>query len=113
MNDHIASCKYDIAVLCETWLNATDESDQVCVNELLPNGYIIERADRTTGQTGDGLAIIYREHLKLKFKKTCTYLQFECMIMTENTLQQPHNNMCSIPTSTITTKWIQYNSLHY
>ena len=41
MNDHIASCKYDIAVLCETWLNATDESDQVCVNELLPNGYII------------------------------------------------------------------------
>ena len=69
MNDHIASCKYDIAVLCETWLNATDESDQVCVNELLPNGYIIERADRTTGQTGDGLAIIYREHLKLKFKK--------------------------------------------
>ena len=85
MNDHIASCKYDIAVLCETWLNATDESDQVCVNELLPNGYIIERADRNTGQTGGGLAIIYKEHLKLKFKKPSTYLQFECMIATINT----------------------------
>ena len=66
MSDHIASCKYDIAVLCETWLNATDESGQVCVNELLPNGYIFERADRNTGQTGGGLAITFKEHLKLK-----------------------------------------------
>ena len=75
MNDHIASCKYDIAVLCETWLNATDGSDQVCVI----NGYIIERADRNTGQTGGGLAIIYKEHLKFKFKKPSrpTYLQFD------------------------------------
>ena len=50
MNDHIASCNYDIAVLYETWLNAIDKSDQVCVNELLLNGYIIERADKSTGQ---------------------------------------------------------------
>ena len=41
MNDHIASCKYDIAVLCETWLNATDESDQVCVNGMVWYGNIL------------------------------------------------------------------------
>ena len=50
---------------------------------------IIERADRNTGQTGGGLAIIYKEHLKLKFQKPSTYLQFECMIATINTYNSP------------------------
>ena len=111
MSHHIALCKYDIAVLCETWLNATDESDQVCVNEWLPNVYIIERADRNTGQTGGGLAIIYKEHLKLKFKKR-VLISIRMYDRDNKHLQQPHNNMCSIPTSTITTKWTQYTSLH-
>ena len=53
--------------ICETWLTDTSEVDDVIVNELLPNGYAIERVDRHNGQTGSELAIIYITHLKVKF----------------------------------------------
>ena len=35
--------------ICETWLTDTSEVDDVIVNELLPNGYAIERVDNLTG----------------------------------------------------------------
>ena len=52
LNDHIATSNYDIMAICETWLTDISEVDDVIVNELLPNGYAIERVDRHNGQTG-------------------------------------------------------------
>ena len=66
-------------VLCETWLTDSYQLDDVIVNELLPEGYLIERADRKSGQTGGGLAIVYRENLKFQFNRKMSFTQFECI----------------------------------
>ena len=58
-------------VLCETWLTDSYQLDDVIVNELLPEGYLIERADRKSGQTGSGLAIVYRENLTFQLTEKC------------------------------------------
>ena len=67
-------------VLCETWLTDSYQLDDVVVNELLPDGYLIERADRKGGQTGGGLAIVYRENLKFQCNRKMSFTQFEMYI---------------------------------
>ena len=66
-------------VLCETWLTDSYQLDDVIVNELLLEGYLIERADRKGGQTGGGLAIVYRENLNFQFNRKMSFTQFECI----------------------------------
>ena len=82
LNDHIATSNY--LAICETWLTDTSEVDDVIVNELLLNSYAIERVERHNGQTGGGLAIIYKTHLNVKFKKQI-YSQFECILLLMST----------------------------
>ena len=77
LNDQISN--FHIMVLCETWLTDSYQLDDVIVNELLPEGYLIERADRKSGQTGGGLAIVYRENLKFQFNRKMSFTQFECI----------------------------------
>ena len=52
-------------VLCETWLTDSYQLDDVIVNELVPENYLLERVDRNNGQSGGGSAIVYRNNLKL------------------------------------------------
>ena len=66
-------------VLCETWLTDSYQLDDVIVKELLPENYLLERVDRNNGQSGGGLAIVYRNNLKLRVNKDLTFLQFECI----------------------------------
>ena len=77
LNDQISN--FHIMVLCETWLTDSYQLDDVIVNELLPEGYLIERADRKSGQTGGGLAIVYRENLNFQFNRKMSFTQFECI----------------------------------
>ena len=77
LNDQISN--FHIMVLCETWLTDSYQLDDVIVNELLPEGYLIERADRKSGQTGGGLAFVYRENLKFQFNRKMSFTQFECI----------------------------------
>ena len=68
-------------VFCDTWLTDSYQLDDVIVNELLPENYLLERVDRNNGQcqSGGGLAIVYRNNLKLRFNKNMTFTQFECI----------------------------------
>ena len=91
LNDHIATSNYDIMAICETWLTNTCELDDGIVNELLPNGYAIERVDRNNGETGGGLAMIYKTHLKVKLITQTAYSQFECIYGMFNIDNTPTN----------------------
>ena len=97
LNDHIATSNYDIMAICATWFTNTSELEYVIVNELLPNGYAIERVDRRYGQTVGGLAMIleYKTHLKVKFQKQIAYSQFECIYRMFNIDKAP-TNVCPI-----------------
>ena len=81
MNDYIRSHNFEIIAICETWLGMPDHDD-TCVNDLLPEGYNIFRADRDDGRRGGGVAIIYKNYLKIKRTKSIRYSQFECLMCT-------------------------------
>ena len=95
LNDYIATKNYDIAILCETWLIESDERDTVCVNELLPDGYTIERVDRNNGQIGGGLAIVYKQHIQLKFNHHTSTNQFEYILCTIN-VKNKSTSICAV-----------------
>ena len=80
-------------VLCETWLTDSYQLYDVIVNELLPEGYLIERADRKSGQTGGGLAIVYRENLNFQFNRKMSFTQFECIYSVLN-IHNTSINIC-------------------
>ena len=81
MNDYITTHNFEIIALCETWLAMSDHDD-TCVNGLLPEGYNILRADKDDGRRGRGVAIIYKNNLKIKRTKSIRYSQFECLMCT-------------------------------
>ncbi len=120
INDHISTCNYDIVVLCETWLTLSDESNEVCVNELVPDGYNIHRVDRNTGQRGGGLAIIYKKNIRPTFRKHVTFIQFESMMCTINidkhtvcicaVYRPPPTTQNGLTTSAFLSEWSQFMS---
>ncbi len=120
LSDHISTCKYDIVVLSETWLLTSDEADEVCVNELLPSGYNIHRVDRNTGQRGGGLAVIYKNNIRLKFHKQTHFVQFECVGCTLNinsytlnlygVYRPPPTAQNGLTTSSFIAEWSQFLS---
>ena len=98
LNDHIDTSNYDIMAICATWFtNNISELNDVIVNELLQNGYAIERVDKHHGQTVGGLAMIlvYKTHLNVKFQKQIAYSQFECIYSMFNIDKAP-TNVCPI-----------------
>ena len=73
MNDYITTHNFEI--ICETWLGMSDHDD-TCVHGLLPEGYNIFCADR------GGVAITYKNDLRIKRTKSIWYSQFECLMCT-------------------------------
>ena len=66
--DFLAQDKTDILALTETWLLANEEENHVCINAALPTGFSIEHCPRKDGRTGGGVALIYRDALKVTIK---------------------------------------------
>lgn len=93
LSDYILSNDLDIVIFCETWLK--DDSDNVHVNDLLPDGYSINRVDRDNGKSGGGLAVIYKTHMQLMFHKPRRFVQFECIMFTLS-IGKESINVCGI-----------------
>jgi hypothetical protein len=55
--------KIDILILTETWLHQLGDESKIA--SITPDGYLLQHHPRTTSP-GGGIAIIYREHLKIK-----------------------------------------------
>ena len=86
INDYIHTHAFGIVAICETWLGNSDYDD-TCINGLMSDNYIIYRVDRDDGRRGGGVALIYKNSLKIKtragknhdfFKKVMTF--FTCFI---------------------------------
>ena len=60
LNLLLSGMKYDILILCETWLNLSIQSSILLNN----SGYSILRADRAN-RVGGGVCIFYRNFLKV------------------------------------------------
>ena len=79
INDYIRTHDFDIVAICETWLENSDYYD-TCINGLLPDNYSIYRVDRDDDRRGEGVALIYKNSLKIKTKEIVKYVQFENLI---------------------------------
>ena len=78
--DYIATTNSDFVALTETWFNSEEDNDTY-INSLLPAGYAIQHADIDNGRRGGGVALIYKNTIKLKRNTTQNFTQFEhtCM----------------------------------
>ena len=81
LHDQISTNQYDLAIFTETWLG-TSETDDTCINGLVPCNYRILRADRTDGRQGGGLALIHKKSLDIRCIDHMKYDQFESMLCT-------------------------------
>ena len=79
LNDYETTNNFDIIALCETQLGHADYGD-TCINGLLHSDYNILRADRAEGHRGGGVALVYKQCLKIKIIERKTSTQFECII---------------------------------
>ena len=79
--DYILQSDTDIMAIAETWLYQDPEENTVHINELLPKGYKLLNCPRSDGRVGGGVAVVYRNSLKLtKIKKNNAHtssVQFE------------------------------------
>ena len=64
MHEYIVNTNIDILSLTETWLDCDKHSS--VIPEVLPSGYRIQAITRPDGRQGGGIALIYRECMKLK-----------------------------------------------
>ena len=67
LHDYILDKKLDVLVLTETWLFKDEQENLIYRAELLPNNYTIMHVPRTNGQTGGGIAVIYRDNFTIHF----------------------------------------------
>ena len=64
----------------ETWFNSTDDHDPY-ISALLPDGYDIRHVVREQGKRGGGVALIYKNSIKVICSSSLCYQQFESMIL--------------------------------
>ena len=76
--DYIATTNSDFVALTETWFNSEEDYDTY-INSLLPAGYTIQHTDRDNGRRCGGIALIYKNTIKLKRNTTLNFTQFEHM----------------------------------
>lgn len=101
INDYITTHNIDIFAVSETWFDT--DTDDICINELLPNNYEIKHVNRSNDKRAGGVALIYSTSLKIvQHTITTQYTQFEVMsVLISN--RNKNINMCIIyrpPTST-------------
>lgn len=119
LNDHITSNQYDIAAITETWVGMSD-TDDTCINGLVPDGYSILRADRSDGRHGGGVAVLYKQNIHIKLTKCATYTTFECLsclltIHNTTTLihviyRPPPSKSNGLTTNSFLTEWAEFLS---
>ena len=82
--NYLVESNVDLMPMTETWLYMDAEENAVHVNELLPNGYKLLHSPRSDGRVGGGVAVIFRDSLKvvrIKKNRTCTKSeQFEHLV---------------------------------
>ena len=80
---HIIDENVDICAITETWLHASsDTKDKVILGNLTPPGFKLLHVPRTKSRnkaSGGGVAVIYRDHLKIQKQKTTAFKSFECL----------------------------------
>jgi hypothetical protein len=76
IHDLIADNDIDILAITETWLR-DDGRDQVAIGDMTPTGYRIQHCPRKK-RRGGGLAIIYRDDLKINTITPLHFDTFEC-----------------------------------
>ena len=76
IEDFIKAENFDLLAITETWLGGA--LDQKCINELLPDGYSIKSVPRLTNTKGGGVALVYRNSIKISvIQSRMKYTQFE------------------------------------
>ena len=68
--DFLFESSTDIFAITESWLSTEEEENLSCYATMLPEGYKIRHIPRSTGIRGAGVAVIYKDNLKLKIKKS-------------------------------------------
>ena len=119
INAYIHTHDFDIVAICETWLGNSDYDD-TCINGLLPDNYSIYRVDRDDGRQGGGVALIYKNSLKIKTKEVVKYVQFEyliCNIVIDNSsvslavvYRPPPSQENLLNTNTFLVEWAEFLS---
>ena len=119
INDYIHTHDFDIVAICETWLGNSDYDD-TCINGLLPDNYSIYRVDRDDGKRGGGVALIYKNSLKIKTKEVVKYVQFEyliCNLVIDNSsvslavvYRPPPSQENLLNTNTFLVEWAEFLS---
>ena len=80
ISENILDNNSDIVVVTETWFN---EFDAANINDLTPPNFKFLGADRD-GRKGGGVAILYRDSIKLSKVKSSSFQTFEHMITKTN-----------------------------
>ena len=74
ISDLIVDRDLDVLCVTETWLRA--DGDDVPIGEMTPPGYSLLHCPRLTGR-GGGVAILYRQHLKVRQCKLRSFTTFD------------------------------------
>ena len=78
LNDFISTHNYDLFAISETRLGCEATND-LHINLILPDGYIMHYIDRNSERMGGGIALIYKMCLKMTPNKLIKFTQFEHM----------------------------------
>ena len=78
LNDFISTHTFDLFAISETWLGCEATND-IHINSILPDGYMMHHVDRNSERRGGGIALIYKVCLEVRPNKLLKFTQFEHM----------------------------------
>ena len=78
LNDFISTHNFDLFAISETWLGCEATND-IHINSILPDGYMMHHVDRDSERRGGGIALIYKVCLEVRPNKLLKFTQFEHM----------------------------------
>ena len=78
LNDFISTHNFDLFAISETWLGCEATND-IHINSILPDGYMMHHVDRNSERRGGGIALIYKVCLEVRPNKLLKFTQFEHM----------------------------------
>ena len=78
LNDFISTHNFDLFAISETWLGCEATND-IHINSILPDGYMMHPVDRNSERRGGGIALIYKVCLEVRPNKLLKFTQFEHM----------------------------------
>ena len=75
LNDFISTHKFDLFAISSTWLGCEATND-IHINSILPDGYMMYHVDRNSERRGGGIALIYKVCLEVRPNKLLKFTQF-------------------------------------